>query len=319
MQQVQLQEQRETPKLPRTVDWRVATRKTLRKPQFWFGFTVLVPTAIWYWIFSFRPIFTSFWIAAHRYQVLNPAASEFSGLQNFRDLFENPLFLISIRNTLYWAVLAFCLMLPLSILISVCLANVIRGRNIYQFIIFIPVVISLVAVSLLFKMLMDPDIGQLNYLLNLVGLPGIGWLSDSVTALPTAVGIGTWKGVGFYVVVLTAGMLNIPAELQDAALVDGASEWHRFWKITLPLLAHTLVLVTVLLAIGSLQEFTLPQLLRGSSGANNALYMLNILIYEEAFQNLHFGIATAAALIQFAFILLISVVQIKVISPKWSY
>src|SRR5690349_3508310 len=80
-------------------DWRTTLRKTLRKPQFWFGLVVLAPTFLWYWIFSFRPIFSAFWIAVHRYQVLNPAASPFVGFDNFRDLTANPLFFTSIRNT----------------------------------------------------------------------------------------------------------------------------------------------------------------------------------------------------------------------------
>lgn len=318
MDSIRVAEQPEQRRPIRSRDWRGQLRKTLRKPQFRFGAAVLVPTMIWYWIFAFRPIFSSFWIAAHKYQVLNPATSEFIGLANFGYLFANPLFLVSVRNTLYWAVLAFALQLPLALLIATCLANVIRGRNVYQFIIFIPVVVSMVAMALLFRMLMDPDIGQFNVILNAVGLPSFTWLSDSATALPTAVGIGVWKGVGGTVVLLTAGMLNIPGELQDAAVVDGANEWQRFWKITIPLLAHTMMLVAVLLAIGSLQEFALPQLL-STSGAGNALYVFNILIYQEAFQNLRFGIATAAALLQFVFILAISLVQIKLLRPKWSY
>jgi ABC-type sugar transport system permease subunit len=293
-------------------------RKTLRKPQFWFGFAVLVPTAIWYWIFSFRPIFSAFWIAVHRYRVLAPETSPFVGLQNFRDLTANPLFFVSIRNTLLWALLAFAIQLPLAVLISTCLANVRRGRTVYQFFIFIPVVISLVAIALLFRMLMDPDVGQFNNILNALGLPSYTWLSDSSSALPTAVGIGVWKGIGGTVVLLTAGMLNIPQDMQDAALVDGANEWQKFWYITIPLLAHTLLLVSVLLAIGSLQEFTLPSLL-GNNTNTESLYVFNILIYQEAFQNLRFGTATAAALLQFVFILVISLLQIRLIRPKWSY
>ncbi len=113
-------------------------------------------------------------------------------------------------------------------------------------------------------------------------------------------------------------MINIPQDMQDAAVVDGANEWQRFWHITIPLLAHTLLLVSVLLAIGSLQEFTLPSML-GNNTNTQALYVFNILIYQEAFQNLRFGTATAAALLQFVFILLISLVQIRLLRPKWSY
>ena len=193
-------------------------------------------------------------------------------------------------------------------------------RNVYQALIFVPVVVSLVAVSLLFKMVMDPEVGQLNKLLSTIGLPELQWLSSSSSALPTAVVIATWKGLGFFVVILTAGMLNIPSELYDAALVDGTNPWQQFWRITMPLMSHTILLVTVLLAIGSLQEFTLPTVLFGSEGGpGNSTFLYNLLVYQEAFLDIRFGTATAASLFQFAFILTISILQIKLIRPSWTY
>lgn len=298
--------------------WRYTLRKTLRRPQFWFGFTMLLPTLIWYWFFSYRPIIQAFRLAVVRYRILDPAASKFVGLDNFFTLFEHPLFWISVQNTLTWAVLSFLLMIPISMGIAVCLANIRRGRNLYQGLIFLPVVVSLVAVLLMFRMLMDSEVGQFNQILRSVNLPESKWLASTTSALPTAVGIGVWKSLGFYVVILTAGLLGIPQELYDAALVDGANEWHRFWRITLPLIGHTLVLVTVLLAIGALQEFTLPYILT-SGGPGNATYLYNLLIYSEAFTDLRFGTATAAALLQFFFILVISMLQLKLLRPTWSY
>lgn len=292
--------------------------RTLRKPQFWFGLSVIVPTLIWYWFFAYQPIILAFRLAVVKYQMLDPAGSPFVGLDNFRQLFENPLFLVSIRNTLTWAIFSFVGMLPISLLISVCLVNVRRGRNLYQGILFLPVVISLVAIALLFRMLMDPEVGQFNRILETLGLPTFQWLSSSDTALATAVGIGIWKGLGFYVVILTAGMLNIPMELQDAATVDGVNGWQRFRYMTLPLLSHTLALIMVILAIGALQEFTGVFVLT-NGGPGNATYMYNLLIYQEAFQSIRFGTATAAALIQFVFIVLISILQLRLIRPSWSY
>lgn len=302
----------------RAPSWGTTLYKVLRKPQFWFGATIIVPTLIWYWFFAYQPILLALRLAVIKYQMLDPASSPFVGLDNFRQLFQNPLFLISVRNTITWAVLSFVGMLPLSLLIAVCLVNVRRGRNFYQGILFLPVVISLVAVALLFRMLMDPEVGQFNFILKSLGLPEYQWLSSSDTALPTAVGISIWKGLGFYVVILTAGMLNIPGEIHDAATVDGVNGWQRFRFMTLPLLAHTLALVMVILAIGALQEFTGVYVLT-NGGPGNATYMLNLLIYQEAFQNIHFGIATAAALLQFLFIIIISILQLKLIRPNWSY
>ena len=295
-------------------------KKTLRKPQFWFGFTMIVPLLIWYWIFSFWPIIQAFRMSTVAYKLLDPANSPFVGIGNFLKISQHPLFLVSVKNTILWAVYSFIFHLPLAMLIAVFLSKVRRGRNVYQALIFVPVVVSLVAVSLLFKMLMDPEVGQLNKLLSGVGLPELQWLSSSSSALPTAVIIATWKGLGFYVVILTAGMMNIPSELYDAALVDGTNPWQQFWRITMPLMGHTILLITVLLAIGSLQEFTLPTVLFGSEGGpGNSTYLYNMLIYQEAFLDIRFGTATAASLLQFAFILAISILQIKLIRPSWSY
>ena len=295
-------------------------KRTLRKPQFWFGFTMIVPLLIWYWIFSFWPIIQAFRMSTVAYKLLDPANSPFVGAGNFLKIAGHPLFLVSVKNTIMWAVYSFIFHLPLAMLIAVFLSKVRRGRNVYQALIFVPVVVSLVAVSLLFKMLMDPEVGQLNKLLSGVGLPELQWLSSSSSALPTAVIIATWKGLGFFVVILTAGMLNIPSELYDAALVDGTNPWQQFWRITMPLMGHTILLITVLLAIGSLQEFTLPTVLFGSEGGpGNSTYLYNMLIYQEAFLDIRFGTATAASLLQFAFILIISILQIKLIRPTWSY
>ena len=298
--------------------FRPTLRKVLRKPQFWFGASMIVPMLIWYWMFSIGPVVSALRLSVTKFNLLNPAASKFVGLSNFRQIFDNLLFLVSVKNTLTWAVLSFVLMLPLSMLVALCLTSVARGRNLYQGLIFLPVVMSLVAVSLLFHMLLDPDVGQLNTILRSLGLPGPRWLAGSSTALPTAVGIAVWKSLGFYVVVLTAGMMNVPEELYDAAVVDGANEWQRFWRITLPLLGHTVALITVLLTIGALQEFTLPFVLT-QGGPGNATHLYNLLIFSEAFTHLRFGTATAAALFQFVFILVISLLQLKLIRPTWSY
>ncbi|MHB1293833.1 MAG: carbohydrate ABC transporter permease [Anaerolineae bacterium] len=293
-------------------------RRTMRRPQFWFAASGLLPALAWYWSFSWRPILRAVQIAVSRYNLLNPSASQFVGLRNFQQLIENPLFVISVRNTLSWAILEIGLTLPLSLLLASCLASLRRWRNLYQGLLFVPVVVSLVAISLLFRMLMDPETGQFNQILHSIGLPTSRWLVHPSSALGSCIMIVVWKSLGVYTVILTAGMLNIPQEYYEAALVDGVDVWQRFLHITLPLLGHTLLLVSVLLAIGSLQQFTLPYVMT-KGGPGRATYLYNLHIYDEAFANMRFGIATAAALIQLVFVLVISLIQIRLLRPKWSY
>lgn len=295
-----------------------AVRKVLRKPQFWFGVVWTMPILAWYAFFSYGPVLRAFSMTTLNYNIVNPELSPFVGLDNFRSLFANRLFWTGIRNTLLWALFCYAGLLPLALILSVGLSRLRRGRNTYQAIAFLPVVVSLPAVCLLFLMVLDPQIGPVNRLLESIGLPTSKFLTNSSSALPTAAAVGIWKSVGFHVVILTAGLMAIPEEFYDAARVDGANEWQRFWRVTLPLLSNTLLLETVIIAIGSLQEFGIPYVLtRGGPG--DATLMYNLFLYNEAFTNMRFGTATGAALLQFAVILVISIGQIKLLRPKWSY
>lgn len=296
-------------------DWTVAVRKTLRRPQFWFGLAVIVPTLVWYWFFAYFPILRGLFLAFFSYDFLSRRAGGFLGLKNFEALLLNPLIFIALRNTLILATLQFVVLLPLALLLATCLVSLRRGTGLYQALIFLPVVVSLVAIALLFLMLMDPQTGTFNSVLRSLGLPTSDWLSSSGSALPVLAGIDVWKGLGFYVLLLTAGMMNIPNDLHDTAKVDGTNGWQHFWFVTLPLLGNTLVLVLVLLAIGTLQEYTSVVVLT-NGGPDNATYVLNLLIVQEAFSNMRFGTAAAASVIEFALVFIISIAQLRLFRPK---
>ena len=293
-------------------------RRIVRRPQFWFGIAVLVPTIIYYFVFSFFPIARGLWLSVVDYDYIRRGDANFVGLENFRSILANPLLGVAVKNTVILGALEFFITLPLALLIASCLVNVRRGMQFYQAAIFLPVVVSLVAVSLLFKFLMDPDVGTFNKILRQLGLPTSRWLSSPSSALPTLAAIDIWKGLGGTVILLTGGLLNIPQELYDAARVDGVNEWQRFWHLTLPLLAHTLALVVVLGVIGSLQHYTAPAVLtQGGPGTSTLVY--NMLIVQEGFNKFRFGTAAAAAVLQFAVIFILSMIQLKVLRPKWSY
>jgi len=301
-------------------DRRTATRRILRKPQFWFGLAVLAPLIVWYVWFAFSPIVRAFWMAVVEYQILRPEESPFVGLQHFRMLFEYKLFWVSVRNTLIYAAVFYAGMVPLALFVSAGLSSVARGRIFYQFVIFLPVVVSLVAISLLFKMLMNPQLGQINQFLKALGIPPSQFLTSHESALYSVIGVDIWKALGFYVVIVTAGMLNIPEEMYDAAKVDGAGVLARFWRITLPLLGHTLALVSVLIVMHGLQVFAQVVIMPSQPGGpGDATYVLNLLVYTEAFANLRFGFATATAFTLFVFVFIVTVIQLRLLRPSWSY
>jgi multiple sugar transport system permease protein len=292
--------------------------KTLRRPQFQFGAITLIPILIWYSVFIFWSVIQGFHLSLIYYRIVDPSRSRFLGLDNFRALFNDPLFPTALKNSFAWGFIGVVVGIPVALGISMCLVNVKRGRNLYQTLIFVPVVLSLISVVLLIRVLFDPQVGPINDVLSTLHLPTSQWLNSSSTALPTAVGIGLWKGIGVTIVILTAGLLNIPTELNDAARVDGAGPFGRFWHVTLPLLQPTLNLILILGVINGLQEFTLPQTLT-QGGPSNATYLLNIYIYNLAFTTLQFGQAAAAAIVEFAITLALTLVTLRLTRVNWSY
>lgn len=290
--------------------------KVLRKPQFWFGFCVLVPVLAWYLVFAFGPVLRAFWMATVNFNLVHPSESTFVGLQNFRQVFIYPLFWTSLQQTLLYSIAVYVGTLPLALFVSLCLVSVARGRDFYQFVLFLPVVVSYVAIALLFRMLMDPQTGQFNQILLALHLPTSLWITGDKSALPSIALIDVWKGLGFHVVILTAGLLGIPEEMYDASKVDGANMWARFRFVTIPLLANTLLLESVIMVVGTLQAFTNGEVI-GCAG--NSCLWISRLVYAEAFTNMQFGFATALAFVLFVFILVLTLIQMRTLKPDWQY
>jgi multiple sugar transport system permease protein len=299
---------------------RSALRRMLARPQFRFGLAVLVPVLLWYAVFSFVPKLMALAMALLDFKLLAPLESRFVGSRNFEVMLDNPLFWTALANSLLYALGFFAVVVPLGLLVAAALTRVARGRRVYEFAIFLPVVVSLVAVALLFKWLLDEQVGLANYLLGIAGLPRSRFLTGESSALATVIGVDVWKSLGFYVVILSAGMLNIPQAMYDAAMVDGANAWHRFRYVTLPLLGHTLALVCVIAALHGLQVFTQVLVLPANPGGpGRATYVLNLFVYERAFADLKFGLATAGAFSLFLIVLVVTLIQLKLIRPTWSY
>lgn len=291
----------------------------VQKPQLTFGLLVLLPILAWYALFSFRVNLMGLRMALIDYKLLDPGNSPFVGLRHFETIFtEYKLFWTAVTNTLTYAVLVNISMIPIALTFAYCLANVKRGRTFYQWTLYLPVVVSMAAIALLFRFMMDPDVGVLNRLLTAAGLPRSKWFTSSWSAMYSVVLVGVWKAVGVYIVLFTAGLLNIPQEIYDAALVDGANPWQTWWKITLPLLAHTFKLVLVLVTIGSLQVYMSAFILT-NGGPGTATTMISQFILTEAFAYLRFGLASAAAIVLFAFIMLITFAQFRLIRTSWEF
>jgi multiple sugar transport system permease protein len=303
---------------PRSQDIGYRLRKTARNPQFWFCTVAIVPLLVSFCVFGVWSIVRGVGLAFSTYHLLDPSRNKFVGFNNFRGVFDDPLFWHSLGNSALAGLMGNFVGIPLCLGIAMCLVSVKHGRNVYQTLIFVPVVLSIVSVIVLVNYLLDTSIGPIDRLLATLHLPTSSFLESVHTALPTMVGFGIWKGMGVTIVILTAGLLNIPEELMDAARVDGTNAWTRFWRVTLPLLQPTLNLIIVLGVIGSLQEYVTPKVMT-NGGPDNGTYMVNMYIVDTGLGNLQFGMAAAASLVEFAITLFLTLVVLRALQMRWSY
>jgi len=292
--------------------------KMLKDPQLRFAYTAVVPMIVWYGIFAVWALVRGVSLAFMSYHLINPDLNKFVGFRNFTAVLHDAQFPLALGNSAIWGVLGNVVGVPLCLGIALCLVSVKRGRTLYQTLIFIPVVMSLISVIVLVRYLLDTDIGPIDHLLAKLHLPTSTFLQGTATALPSLVGFALWKGSGVTIVILTAGLLNIPGELMDAARVDGTNAWQRFWRVILPLMQPTLNFVIVLGVISSLQTYTEPKVMT-NGGPVNSTYMLNMYIYDTGFGNLQFGQAAAASLIEFAITLFLTLVVLRLLQLRWSY
>jgi ABC-type sugar transport system permease subunit len=324
--------------------WDAFVRRAARHPRLWLGLIVLVPTLLWYMVMQLGPILEVGWLAVFRVYLPDVTSwadlfqsSQFVGAYYFQVLFNpeyNPQFWPGVLHSVIWTALQFVFVLPLGLLLAVALARVARGRIIYQVALLVPFVTPTVAVALMMGKFFDPDTGAVNGALSALGLPTSQWLRDPTVALPLAAAIGAWRWLGFYAIILTAGLLNIPRDIGEAAAVDGAGAWQRFWHITLPMLGHVLALVAVLLLVNSMQEYVLPYTLAGGTqqfdpgqptainyGPNPTLVLLNLALYKRTFGGMFvaFGPASAGGVLELGVVLIGSVLLLKLLRPRWSY
>lgn len=238
---------------------------------------------------------------------------------------QDKLFWISLRN-----ILVFCLIaIPMAVIPALFLASLlnarVRGIRMFRAIYFIPSVAGIVGVAIIWRQLLDQTVGWINYGITIVvdtvnstfGLaiedPNIGWLSDPATALPVIAVVFAWTTVGFNSVLFLAGLQGVPADLYEAATIDGANRWQRFRNITLPSVSATTFFVVATTTILAMQLFTEPFVLKGldPGGPNNATLTPVMYLYESGFQNFEFGYASAIAWVLFGLIFIFTIVQYR--------
>jgi ABC-type sugar transport system permease subunit len=279
-----------------------------------YGFVVLALTPIvaWFAIFAYGPIVFAFWSSLTNTHTLNPEMARFVGFQNYAKLLEDRRFLMSMENVVVFVLVKGILNIVISLGLALLLERLKKGRNFYLFFIFMPVVMSTVAVAMLFLWLYDPRLGLINYLLGWLGIPAQSFIRSTSQALYSLVLADVWKTYGYAAVIFLAALLDIPRTFYEAARVDGASRWQSFLHITIPLLKNALVLVLVLIVIDGIQHFTMASVLTAGGPADSTL-MPSMLVFREGLgaNNYRMGYACAISFVMFAVILAATLLQLR--------
>jgi N-acetylglucosamine transport system permease protein len=258
----------------------------------------LLPSAVLYAVFFLFPMAQAFYVALFRWSGLS-MNRDFVGVENFRKLLsQDPVFWQSLGHNMVFLVASFVIVLPLALFFAVMLSRNTRGCQTYGAIYLFPNVISIVAVAVLWSFVYHPTFGILNSLLH---QQGRGWLGDPKTALLCVVATGIWHSLGFYIVLLLAGVQNVPRSYYEAAWIDGAGGWQAFRHITIPLIWEVLKLAVIYLVINSLNVFGLVWVMTEGGPGNHTDTVLTHL-YRTAFIDSNFGYATALGVVVFVII-----------------
>ncbi len=285
------------------------------------AYGLLSPAIVVFAIFFYLPAIYLVYISFFHWGVLS-SATQFVGLQNFRRLFAQPLFWHSLATSGYYTLV----MIPATVLLALGIALVLREAvtarrgGVWRAAVFLPHVTPVVATSIIWIWIFNPQFGLANFVLTSLHLPALGWLDTTAWALPAVMIDSLWHSLGLYVVIFLAGLANVPRDLVEVARLDGARRRRIFWRIIWPLLSPTTFFVVILATVNSWQAFSQIYTMTGGphGGAGGPAFSTttdSLLVYQTAFSFDHFSLASAMALVLFVIILVLTLLQ-KWISNK---
>jgi multiple sugar transport system permease protein len=289
-------------------------RKSQARVIIFFSMGILI---VYLGLFSYFPMVYSFIGSFMNWQPIK-RINTFTGFDNYRYMFQDPLYWLSLRNTLVFAVVSCTLYVVLGLVFASLTFSVKRGRGVFRTSFFMPVITSGVAVSILWKYAVyNTDNGILNTLLGFFKLPPQMWLLNERQVIPSIIAMTLWKELGYAIIIFYAGLSDIPKELFEAATIDGAGGLRSFRSITIPLVKPAAILVAVTGMINFLQILNPILLMTGKAGGTGvggpgtASYTMMLLVYQRAFKDFNFGRASVAGYTLTLVILIFSAVQLR--------
>lgn len=283
----------------------VHKRSSLKRREAWVGFLFAVPAVGMFAAFSLYPILRTLYLSFFDYNMLQPPV--YKGIGNYVSLVADPLFWQSVEATITYVAGTYVPVWVLALGLALLLNRPLRFRGALRTLYFTPVVMSMVVAAVMWKLIFHFR-GMLNALVGYAGIAPIPWLTDTVWAPLAVILMSIWKSTGYFMVIYLAGLQGIPAEYDEAAVIDGAGRWQVFRFITLPLLRPVTVFVVTMSLIMGMQEFT-AQYVMTSGGPSGATRVLALLVYETGFVFMKMGRATAISILLFIGLLALTLLQ----------
>lgn len=271
-------------------------------------FLFLLPAIVLFLLFVIYPILQSIYYSLFNWNGFGPAV-DFVGLDNFRNILKDRVFLIALRNGFLIIALSLSVQLPLSLILAVLVGRDLPGRVFFRTVFFLPYVLSEVIAALMWLFILnpDPDRGFINAIIIFLGGRAQPWLGSTTLVLPAIFAALTWKYFGYHMLLFMAGLQNIPAEIEEAGRVDGVNTLQNFFYITLPLLSSTIRTSAYISVLGSLQQFILVWIM-SKGGPVNASEMMATYMYRFGFVRFQLGYGSAVAIYMFLLCLTFSVI-----------
>ncbi len=286
-----------------------------RREMLW-GYAFIAPWLVGLLAFTAGPLVAVFYWSFTDYPMLS--APTWVGLDNYRRIFtDDDKFLLSLVNTAWYVGVRVPLHLGLAFVFALLLHRGLRGIGLLRTAIYLPSMLPIVALAVVWRILLDPRIGYVNYFTGLIGLPPVNWLTSEVWIKPVIVGISLWH-VGVPMVVFLAGLGSIPDQLYEAASIDGAGRWRQLLHVTIPMLTPAILYNVIIDVINSFQVFAYAFVMT-NGGPNDASLFYVLYIYRHAFELFQMGYASALSAILFVIILIFTVVLLKVARPWVQY
>ncbi len=271
-------------------------------------------------LFDFGPIIASLLASFTDWPILE--GPKWAGLQNYATMFNDPLFFKALLNSLYYGFFTVGFGLIISFMLALLLNQKVFGMAFFRTVFYLPSVVSGIAVAILWLMILHPDFGLINTILGAVGIKGPGWLTSPLWSKPALILMSLWAAGGSMVIYL-AGLQSVPLHLYEAADIDGAGAWHKFWQITVPMMTPVIFYNIMIGIIASLQNFVIVLVMTSGlssqpGGPANSTLMYGLYLYLNAFRFFKMGYASALAWVLLVIIILITIAQFQ-LARRWVF